>query len=389
MITEDRDYTLEEMKALSLAELRQIARYKKNAKEPQWMDLSGVQIAAMIREEIIARLTGTYTEPPKPAPYDSNNGNGNGNNDLVDVLARALNGKINAGLDKDKVSEIVNSILTDYKHDMDNEIKALHTKISNHKKDIIVTLPDKTTYDAGKQHEIFEPALKLLALGHHISLVGPSGSGKTHIANALANALKIPYYFMAVGPETSKADFFGFRSMGDGTYHSTPFFEAYTKGGLILVDEIDAGHGGVMTMLNGALDNGSCSFPCGIFEKHKDFRCIVSGNTYGRGADKVYVGRNALDGATLERFDVVTMDYDKELEKALCPNSEWCKKMHVLRVVVSEHKAKIIVSMRAILKGAELLSSGFTEDQILDMIVFKGYNRDAVSAIKADWKGRC
>ena len=400
----------QELENMSVKELRDKARVLRSEGHAMFTSVSGLAIAGMTKDEIISRMTGTYVENvPEPQPQaNNNNGNGHHDSELIDVLARALGGKIQAqGIDESAVKAIVDSMLINSKKETKEEINELNERIdntrgmlkdeldkltkriANSKKEITVTLPDATSANVGVQHEIFETLLKMLALRKHIFLVGPSGSGKTHIAEALAKALKVNYHFMLVGPETSKADFFGFKSMGNGDYHGTPFFEAYTKGGLILIDEIDAGHGGVMTMLNAALDNGICTFPCGTFTRHKDFMCIASGNTYGRGGDRVYVGRNALDGATLQRFKVIPMDYDEKLELALCPDENWVKKIHILRQVIAEHKAKIIVSMRPIIEGYELKQTGFKEDDILDMTVFQGYNTDAVSAIKRDLKARC
>jgi hypothetical protein len=45
----------------------------------------------------------------------------------------------------------------------------------------------------------------------------------------------------------------------------------------------------------------------------------AAANTYGTGADALYVGRNQLDAATLDRFYVVEMDYDRKLEAKLAP----------------------------------------------------------------------
>ena len=36
----------------------------------------------------------------------------------------------------------------------------------------------------------------------------------------------------------------------------------------------------------------------------------------------IYVGRNQLDGATLDRFAVIEFEYDEEIEKNLCEDND-------------------------------------------------------------------
>lgn len=409
------------MDTMTTAELRAKARELRNAGDEAFKNVTGIQIAGMLRNELIARMTGTWQPDiidvqPEPKHENNNGGNGNGhghNNDgggtdadLINMLARALGNKLNvkAELDKVTVQEMIDARFDNSNFVTNNEINALKDayedrlvnmakeiteRLSNRKQEIVVTTPDLKKIEVGMQHEIFPKLLTLLSMKKHVFLVGPSGSGKTHIAHGLAKALDIPYKYMLVGPETSKSDFFGFRSMANGEYMSTDFYDAYVNGGLILIDELDKGNAGVMCMLNAALDNGFCAFPCGMKPMHENFRCIASANTYGRGADRLYCGSQPLDAATLQRFKILTMDYDKKLEYALCPDEKWTKKIHILREVVAEHKAKIIVSMRAVIEGYQLMQNGFSEAETLDMTVFQGYNNDAVSAIKKDWKTRC
>ena len=49
-------------------------------------------------------------------------------------------------------------------------------------------------------------------------------------------------------------------------------------------------------------------------QAHPDFRVIAAGNTFGLGANYEYVGRNQLDMASLDRFAVVRVGYDRNIE---------------------------------------------------------------------------
>ena len=52
-----------------------------------------------------------------------------------------------------------------------------------------------------------------------------------------------------------------------------------------------------------------------MVKRHPKFICIGAGNTYGTGPDRVYVGRQELDGASLDRFDFLEWAYDETLER--------------------------------------------------------------------------
>ena len=55
--------------------------------------------------------------------------------------------------------------------------------------------------------------------------------------------------------------------------------------------------------------------PAGGFKKaHEDFRVVAAGNTLGTGADAAYTGRMQLDAASLNRFVVVPVDYDENID---------------------------------------------------------------------------
>lgn len=209
----------------------------------------------------------------------------------------------------------------------------------------------------------------------NIMMVGEAGSGKTQLACDIAEALKLKFYPMSVGLQTTKSDLLGFIN-AHGEYITSPVREAFEKGGVLLLDEFDSTHAGVVTIINSLLANGHCSFPDKIIEKNKDFICLVACNTYGHGANIDYVGRNRLDGATLDRFIVVDVGYDKKLETSLTANKHWHKIIEQIRKNVQKQGIKLIVSPRASMNGADLLDAGFSYDEVLDMCIFKGADVD-------------
>lgn len=258
-------------------------------------------------------------------------------------------------------------------------------------KPLVIALGKPTKPKKELVHPAFGKVVKILSSAKrkekNIMFVGPAGSGKTHLAGCVAEALQLKFYPMSVGLQTTKSDLLGFVN-AQGNYVTTPVREAYEKGGLLLLDEFDAAHAGVVTILNSLLANGHCSFADKIVTKHPDFVCVCACNTYGKGATMEYIGRNRLDAATLDRFIVVEVGYDKGLEKALTNNPKWFDIINKVRENINTEKIKITVSPRALMDGADLLDQGFSPTEVLDMVVFKGVEEDvkakALKGVKLD-----
>jgi hypothetical protein len=117
---------------------------------------------------------------------------------------------------------------------------------------------------------------------------------------------------------------------GEFIYCPSDFVERYENGGVFCADEWDASDANVAVFINKAIGNKSFHLPQRkgntLVKKHKDFIFIACANTFGNGADFVYVGRNQLDEATLDRFKcgTVPMNYDPAVEKKLVdPDVLW------------------------------------------------------------------
>ena len=260
-------------------------------------------------------------------------------------------------------------------------------EIYDSEKPLVVNLG---TVEAPKKkavHKQFKKIIKILQSQKrkekNLMFVGEAGSGKTKLAGDIAEALKLQFYPFSVGLQTTKSDLLGFVN-AQGFYVTSPIREAFENGGVLLLDEFDAAHAGVVTILNSLLANKHCSFPDGIVKKHKDFICICACNTYGRGANVDYVGRNRLDAATLDRFIVVDVGYDTKLEKKLTDNEEWYKIVDKLRKNANSMGVKCIISPRALMDGADLIDAGFTMKEVLQMTIFKGIDKDGQTKLMKD-----
>lgn len=169
------------------------------------------------------------------------------------------------------------------------------------------------TIDISGSHSATKDILKLLKCDLNVLLLGPTGSGKTHASKQIAEMLGLDFYY--TNSVLDEFKLVGFKD-ASGTYQSTPFYEAFTKGGLFLFDEIDASIPEALLLLNMALANDHMPFPNGMQDKHPDFKVVATANSLD-GATHSYTGRADLDLATLDRFAIINFEYDEDLEMQL------------------------------------------------------------------------
>ena len=230
----------------------------------------------------------------------------------------------------------------------------------------------------GLFHKDFEKICKIVDSNVPLMLVGGAGAGKNHTLEQVAEALGLTFYTTnAVNQDYKLTGFID----ANGKYHETEFYKAFTNGGMFFLDEIDASCPEALIILNGAIANKYFDFPVGRVQAHKDFRVVCAGNTYGTGADMVYVGRNVLDGATLDRFVVLNFDYDEDVEKALAYDKDLFTFIRDLRKAVNDSGLRYIVSMRALINSTKLLEIGIDKETILKTTIVKNMQVDDINTI--------
>ena len=245
-----------------------------------------------------------------------------------------------AGQLKEIVAEKINDIEKEANKKIDKFTKEINSKMEDLEqrvKEVPISFNfNNKKIDDGDRlvHSAFETVMKVLEsakrINKNVMLVGGAGSGKSSLCKDVADALELDFYPMSVGIQTTKSDLLGFIN-AKGDYVTSPIRQAFENGGVLLLDEFDATHAGVVTILNSLLANDVCSFPDKIVHKNEKFICIVACNTYGRGGSIEYIGRNKLDSATLDRFVVVNVDYDDRLEGLLTRNETWVNIIRKMR----------------------------------------------------------
>lgn len=235
----------------------------------------------------------------------------------------------------------------------DEVVKTLRDDIEGVRKtELVVKVADKCNTVKGVTHEVFEEVLAYVSNDEPVFLTGPAGCGKNHLVQQVCEALGLDFYFTnAVTQEFKLTGFID----AMGTYQETEFYKAFKNGGVFFLDEMDASIPEVLVILNAAIANRYFDFPNGRITAHPDFRVISAGNTVGTGADMMYVGRNQLDLASLDRFAVVRMDYDRRVEEAVSGNDkELVAFVHDVRRAVETTKTSLVVSYRAISRIAKM-----------------------------------
>ena len=247
---------------------------------------------------------------------------------------------------------------------------------------IEVKLPSGKTIDVGRQHKEFERLVAYIAAGLNVFCAGPAGSGKTEGAKQVAKALGLDLYEQPLNPMLSDSKLTGFMS-ANGIYIPTAARNAYEFGGLLVLDEGDNANPSLLAGMNALLSNGSYGFPDKRVEKHKDFRVILTANTWGYGADRQYVARNQLDAATLNRFVFLPWDYDEAFELELAGNAEWTRYVQKVRQIVFQHKIRVVVGPRQSIFGATLLSIGRPREEVEQAVLWAPMNAEDKEKIRA------
>ncbi|ATL70743.1 AAA family ATPase [Nocardia terpenica] len=219
----------------------------------------------------------------------------------------------------------------------------------------------------GNTHAQLADVTTALLAGEHVMMVGPAGTGKSTIAEQAAEALHLRSFSLSLSPQTPASQIIGYMQ-AQGEYVRTLFREAYEHGGLFHFDEVDNAHPSVLAVINSALANGHMAFPDQMVKRHPDFRAVASANTYGRGATRAYVGRQAIDAATLDRFTIITIEIDDVLESALVASTgiddsvqrQILTHVRKLRRNAEKHGLNVVISPRASVGMGKLLAAGMT-----------------------------
>ena len=330
--------------------------------------------------------TGTTT-----ASNNTNNNNNNNNNNMEDQNTTAANNNVNSAALNFMSQMFAQQQEEGYqrgKKEAAAEIDSLKKQIEEAKNagtgSVINVVVDgkKTT---SKTEQVLDPnfanILKLVAAHENVYLYGPAGSGKNTIAEQIAEALGVEFYYQ--NTLVTKFDVSGYKN-AQGEYEETPFYKAWKNGGLFFADELDNSTAEAIIALNAALANGYYTFPNSgeKVAKHQDFYCIAAGNTNGQGATEEYCGRYQMDESSRDRFAFIEIGYNEKIEESICGGHlDILEFVRDLRSVTKSLRIKLICGYRAISRLAKFYD--MNTKFVLDSFIFKGIAKDDKREIAA------
>lgn len=247
-------------------------------------------------------------------------------------------------------------------------------------------------------------ACAAVKLDKYTLLLGPKGCGKTETAKQIAAALEMDFYPFNMGQATKPKEYFigvmQARENKNGNVETilfeSEFLKAYQapkdKPTLIFLDELTRIPQSASNMLMQALDRNMNKIwvpELGRYvERGEGTKFISAGN-----AGMQYTDTRTLDGAFMDRFIKLTVDYlpeDKELklimERAPKANSKWVREL-ISRANKCRNEEKAgnlasAISTRQLIDMSHYMEAGFTLEEVFNTVFLNNFINGQINEIE-------
>lgn len=198
----------------------------------------------------------------------------------------------------------------------------------------------------------------------NVLLEGPVGVGKTQLALAVIDELKLPVFRVDGDSRYTEQKLSGWFDpptvMKKGFHLSAfilgPLVEAMRAGGVLFINELNRLPEGVQNVLLPAIDEKVIHVPkLGAIKAAKNFLVIATQNP------KEFVATSHLSEAILDRFELVTLDYQTEEEEILIVSQDKSllaiASVKLVRLTRDHPQVRRGASVRAAISVFEIASS--------------------------------
>lgn len=157
-----------------------------------------------------------------------------------------------------------------------------------------------------------------LVSNRSVLLEGPVGVGKTYLALAATTKIKRPVFRIDGDSRYTEQKLTGWfdpptvmkRGFTKEAFTDGPLVEAMRTGGILFINELNRLPEGVQNVLLPALDEKKISLPrLGVVVAKPEFMVIATQNP------KEFVATSHLSEAILDRFELITIEYQSEVEE--------------------------------------------------------------------------
>lgn len=210
-----------------------------------------------------------------------------------------------------------------------------------------------------------------------IMILGPVRCGKQYSVRQLC--FKKSRIFYSNIMILDKNDLVGFY---DETkqYQPSELYMAYLNGEVFYIDELSHCSAEIIKELIKINKSISYKFPCGKVYKHKNFRIIASVD------EKNFDIKNRN---VVSNFDVVSFEYDPDLEKRLCPDDDLYEFISSVRIISDKNKLNIVITSNTFRRYYNILKLGyFTPHDIVVSILRAGYSLNIVHQMQEEFAGK-
>lgn len=247
----------------------------------------------------------------------------------------------------------------------------------------LITVPGK--------HFLTRRMKRYLKRRKYILAYGCPGGGKSYWWGSIAKDMGLDYLCLTLNPDSTKSELLGNKSPLNGETFYSKFGKFWEFGGVVNIDEVGLGSGGILNLLNGCLESKFIEFPDGRrVPMHPNFFLGFCDNSNLWGADPLFSERQDLGSAFRDRLSYIEFKYDNELELSILSKiwrtpaeaKAWQDVVDRMRVILKEAGVPLFASPRFSFAASAAIMDGDTFEEALESSLWQGLPEDSISSVK-------